>query len=305
MRWRRLGRLFVAKGQHEWMASHTALPIPRPLGDSRVRFYFGTRDAGNHSRVAWLDASVTTEGAEVEALCDGPALDPGPPGHFDDNGVHPGPVIERDGRLHMYFLGRSNGSAPLYYMAIGLAASDDEGATFERVHQAPIMTRSDVDPWMVSTPSVLSESGRWRMWYLSGTGWDLSADPPRSFYDIKYAESPDGISWQRDGRTAIPLEDDTTNIGAPSVEHVADGYRMWFSFSGRRQGYRIGYAESADGLEWSRRDGAGGLEPSGTGWDSEAVAYPAAFRLDGRLYLAYSGNGFGRDGFGLAVAEDA
>jgi hypothetical protein len=286
------------------MASHTAMPIPRPLGGSRVRFYFGTRDAHNHASVAWLDARVTPEGAEVERLCDEPALEAGPAGHFDDNGVHPGPTVERDGGLHMYFIGRSNGTPPLYYMAIGLAASTDDGDTFQRIRRAPVMSRSEADPWMVSTPCVLFEGGRWRMWYLSGMGWDLHADPPRSFYDIKCAESADGVTWHREGRVAIALDDETSNIGAPTVDRSANGYRMWFSYSGPGHGYRIGCADSADGFSWERRDSAAGLEPSGAGWDSDAVAYPAAFRLDGRLYLAYSGNGFGREGFGIAVAED-
>jgi hypothetical protein len=301
--WRRLGRLFVAEGQRPWMTSHTAVPIPRPLGGPRVRFYFATRDAANHAAVAWLDARVTPDGAEVEALSEEPALGAGPPGHFDDNGVYPGPVVERDGELCMYYVGRSNSTPPLYYMAIGLAASSDGGATFERAYRAPIMGRSEVDPWMVSTPCVLREPGGWRMWYLSGTGWDLDADPPRAFYDIKHAESTDGIAWRRDGRAAIGLGADTTNVSVPTVERASGGYRMWFSFIAPGHGYRIGYAESSDGLSWERRDRSGGLEPSGSGWDSDEVAYPGAFRLDGRLYLAYSGNGFGRDGFGIAVAE--
>ena len=39
------------------------------------------------------------------------------------------------------------------------------------------------------------------------------------------------------------------------------------------------------------------------GWDSEMVAYPAVFELDGRTYMLYAGNGNGKTGFGLAVLE--
>ena len=78
---------------------------------------------------------------------------------------------------------------------------------------------------------------------------------------------------------------------------------MWFA---RRQGeetYRIGYAESIDGLTWERKDHAAGLNVSDSGWDSEMVAYPHIFELDGHIYMLYLGNEVGRYGFGLAQLE--
>ena len=84
-----------------------------------------------------------------------------------------------------------------------------------------------------------------------------------------------------------------------------DLWRMWFGFVVDDGRYRIGYAESGDGVEWTRADEIGGLGPAGTDWESEAVSYPWVLRHDGRLHLLYNGNGFGRDGFGLAVEGDA
>lgn len=34
------------------------------------------------------------------------------------------------------------------------------------------------------------------------------------------------------------------------------------------------------------------------------VAYPHTFTVNGKRYLLYNGNAFGRDGFGVAVLED-
>lgn len=78
---------------------------------------------------------------------------------------------------------------------------------------------------------------------------------------------------------------------------------MWYCHRGRDYGYRIGYAESADGREWMRRDEDAGIDVSPEGWDSEMIAYPFVFDHDGSRYMLYSGNGFGRDGMGLAVLE--
>jgi hypothetical protein len=69
------------------------------------------------------------------------------------------------------------------------------------------------------------------------------------------------------------------------------------------QSYRLGYAESPDGLTWSRRDEQVGIEPSASGWDSEMMEYPYVFEHKGRKHMLYNGNGFGESGFGYAVLE--
>ena len=285
------------------MQSHTAMPTPRNARRHRAaRVLRDARDARQRPHVGWLNVELG-ETPRVARVATQPALGPGAPGHFDDNGVYPGPLVRRDGRLWMYYVGRSNGDPPLYYMAIGLAVSEDGGATFERAREAPLLARGEADPWMVSTPFVRVEGSRWRMWYLSGLGWDLERTPPRSYYHIKYAESDDGLAWRRDGAVCIDFEGDETNIAAPTVlPRDGSGYDMWYS---RYEGeYRIGYASSHDGIAWRRRDAEAGVQPGPEPWDAEGMAYPSAFVVDGRRHLLYSGNGFGRDGFGLAVEGD-
>jgi hypothetical protein len=302
MKWAKLGRVFCPDGHRTWMYSHAAVPTALRLRGGLYRIYFGTRDAENHPRIGFIEVDLD-EPLRVLRVSETPALDRGPLGYFDDNGVLPGPVVEAAGKLRMYFLGRNNGTRPLYYMAIGLAESEDGGVTFSRVTHAPVMSRSEHDPWMVSTPCVLYEGGRWRMWYLSGLGWDTSGDAIHSLYHVKYAESSDGLHWLRDGRVCIPLEAGETNIANPAVVREGDVYRMWYSKVVSGKGYRIGYAESKDGYEWQRMDSEVGISASSSGWDSECMAYPCVFEHKGRKYMLYSGNGFGREGFGIAVEE--
>jgi hypothetical protein len=77
---------------------------------------------------------------------------------------------------------------------------------------------------------------------------------------------------------------------------------MWFSARGAA--YHIGYAESHDGVSWERDDERAGIGSSGE-WDSEMQAYPAVFDDEGKRYLLYNGNGYGRTGVGWAVASSA
>lgn len=140
------------------------------------------------------------------------------------------------------------------------------------------------------------------MWYLSCTGWTLRDGQPEHHYHIKYAESADGLQWQRDGHVAIDYANDSEYaISRPSVLRDGDRWKMWYSFRG--ESYRIGYAESDDGKNWIRLDHLVGLDVSQSGWDSEMIEYPFVFDHKGRRYMLYNGNGYGRTGVGLAILD--
>lgn len=294
--WERLGLLFEPDERRWWQRSHAALPTVLELEGALRRVYFTSRDEHGRSHVGWFDLDL--ERRAVVRACEEPILAPGPRGHFDDSGVWASGVV-RDGDLvHLYTIGWNVGApAPMYYPSIGRASSTDGGEHFTEHGRAPVLARSEHDPWMVSGPFVLKEGERWRMWYLSGQGWEGE----RSRYDIKYAESADGVAWRREGQVSLAnREPSERNIARACVVPDGDGYRVWYS-SDRGAGYRIGYGESADGVSWERPDGSWGLAPSGDGWESDAVAYPFVTRHADTLYLLYNGNGFGRDGIGLAV----
>jgi hypothetical protein len=74
---------------------------------------------------------------------------------------------------------------------------------------------------------------------------------------------------------------------------------MWYSCRG--DAYRIGYAESSDGLRWERLDASAGIGVSARGWDAASIEYPAVIRTAGREWMFYNGNGYGRTGIGCAV----
>ena len=48
-----------------------------------------------------------------------------------------------------------------------------------------------------------------------------------------------------------------------------------------------------------------GLDRSADGWDSVMLTYTSLLRVSGKMLCFYNGNGFGRAGFGYAVAEDS
>lgn len=296
--WLKRGLVFQSVGQRPWMQSHATHPLALPLGGDRVRVYFSSRDDRQRSHLAWVELDMR-QPDRILAIAEEPALAPGPLGNFDDHGVYAGCIVRIDDELWCYYVGWNPGArGPLFYATLGLAISRDGGLRFERVSAAPILARSDLDPCGVLLAWIRREQGRWRMWYGSAFRWEEDEAGMRSFYDIKYAESDDGIAWHRTGHICVPLEGDERNVGHPMVVRDADRYRMWHS-SDAGDGYRIAYAESQDGLEW-RRHPHSGLAPGGGGWESQTVSHPHVFDHGGRRFMLYNGNRFGLTGFGLA-----
>ena len=277
------------------MLTHAAMPMPLRLDGSTYRVYFATRGPDQRARIGWVVVDLDRPGDVID-LSSEPALDVGVDDAFDRDGVYPGSPVHVDGAMRLYYSGRTNLDPPRYAMSIGLAESTDGGESFRRRDDAVVAATSE-DAMIVSTPWVLPNVAGWRMWFLCGRRWEGS----RSFYDLRAATSPDGLAWERRPGVAVGLGPGESNLAAPSVVRDEGGYRMWFAVDAGR-GYSIGYAESTDGETWERRDEVGGLAPDDDGWDAGAVAYPAAFRHGGALYLLYSGGRFGSSGIGLAVA---
>ncbi|SLM50307.1 conserved protein of unknown function [Nitrospira japonica] len=307
-RWEKKGLIYRPDARVAWMKSHCQLPVADQLDGSRYRVYFASRDELQRSHIGCIEIDLH-EPVKVLGSTVQPILSPGPTGHFDEHGVYPSSIVTVGNKKYLYFIGWNRGCRqPLFYASIGLAVSEDGGRSFERLFRSPIMARSEHDPCLVTSPNVFIDNDLWRMTYVSGIRWEESADGGlKSVYHIKYAESRDGISWTRDGTVAIDFASkDETNIARSSVLKFGGAYRMWYSTARLPvRPYRIGYAESDDGTRWTRIDEGVGFDVSDEGFDSEMICYPHVIHHENKLYMFYNGNGFGREGIGLAVADDS
>jgi hypothetical protein len=301
--WRRLGPIGSVAGTAPWARTHSALPATDPAGPDRWSLYVSSRDDQGRARIGRCELRLDPA-PSVSPLEQEPVLDLGPLGAFDDSGVTMSCVVTKNGRKYLYYTGWSRGVTVPFYLFIGLAISDDDGRTFRRLSNAPVVERSEEDPYLTASPFVLVEGGVWRMWYVSGSRWDRHEGQAQHFYHIKYTESPDGVTWRGRRRVAVDYASDEEHAFArPCVVREGNRYLMWYSYRGRR--YRIGGAQSSDGVTWTRRDEEMGFGPAGDSWESDMVAYPWVFDSDGRRYMLYNGNDYGRSGIGLAVHQAA
>lgn len=301
MKWVKKSRILEPPSTCDWMVSHAVLPTAERIEDDLYRIYFAGRDKHNRSHPGYILIDINRP-SETIFLADRPILECGPPGNFDDSGIMPSWVVDYQNTKYVYYAGWNRSVSVPFRNAMGLAISTDGGKTFRKYAQGPILDRSIHDPSFVGASCVLIENKLWRMWYLSCIGWELEADVPKHRYHIKYAESEDGIHWARNGVVCIDFKSsEEYAISRPSVLKEDGLYKMWYSYRGRS--YRIGYAESTDGLHWERRDHEAGIDVSESGWDSEMIEYPFVFDHKGERYMLYNGNGYGKTGIGLAVLE--
>jgi len=300
MTWSKEGRIFDPDGyRSEWMNSHAAVPVAEQIRGDRYRVYFSPRDGNNRSQIAFFEFSVNNPSRILE-VSRRPVFTHGSLGSFDVAGVMTSWLVNLPEEKRMYYIGWNLGVDVPFRNALGLAVSSDNGKTFQRYFEGPILDRSPVDPAFVASACVFHERGEWRMWYLSGLAWTRGRDGFQPRYHIKYAQSENGISWERTGHVCIDFQDKAEYaISRPCVIKEKGIYRMWYSYRGAS--YRIGYAESNDGLAWVRKDNEAGIDVSSSGWDSEMIEYPFVFQHEKTKIMLYNGNGYGKTGIGYAV----
>ncbi len=304
MRWRKRGLLYVPPGEEAWAQHYAFPPTPWLRPDGALRLFVAFCDADTVGRVGYVDVDAD-DPERILAVSPRPVLDIGEPGMFDENGVVPTCVVPVGDRLFMYYVGYQMGSKVRYFQFQGLAISSDGGESFQRAQRVPVLERSDAEP-LNRTSAFVREApgGGFQMWYVGGGEWTTVGEKPLPVYNLRYVESPDGVSWPDEGRVCIDFADEDEHaFGRPWVWEESGGLAMIYSIRTRSKDYRLGLARSADGTSWERRDEEVGIDVSDSGWDSEMVAYSAVVHSGERTFLFYNGNGRGRTGFGFAELE--
>ncbi len=307
--WVKLGKMFPPAGVAEEFGQ-----VPFAVtSDEFIRVYFSSRgesdsDGKFMSFGAFVDLLPSKNDDEFQ-LREGVTtfLRPGTCGGFDDFGAMPGSTVRIKNRTRIYYCGWQRPKDRPYKWSIGIAEQDSDKPNRHARGLGPVVLSKEFE--LAACPIVFSDDSGLRMFFLGSTEWIVDPESNRleSTYLLYGARSSDGVHWLVDDKPLV----------APCVEHESqtsatvlvddDGLHLIFSYRdglGFRntpgRGYRLGYAFSTDGNVWMRADHLVNLGTSESGWDSEMVCYPSAFVWNKKVYLLYSGNSFGRFGFGLA-----
>ncbi len=303
--WEKKGLLFKPEGQFGMINSHAQVPTLL-LKEKTLRVYFSYRPERGLSLTTYLDLDINNL-ANILYIHSRPILEVGEPGMFDEHGIMPSSVIEKNGLIYMYYSGWQRSTTVPYNNYTGLAVSEDGGNSFKKYFKGPVLDRTPLELFSATSPLVMIVEDKWHCWYSSGTHWHKINNKFEHTYDLKYAHSKDGINWAQPNKIAIPQKNEFEAIVKPAIIHINGTYHMWYSYRGSHNfratgdSYRIGYAVSTDLKNWTRKDSEAGIVLSKNGWDSKMMAYPAVIKIKDKIIMVYNGNDFGAEGFGYAV----
>lgn len=314
-RWKKLGRVFDPEtvDGRAWLKQFAQAPSI-VVFDAFVRVYFSTRplpdERGQYCSYSGYVDLDRGNLMNVLRVSEDPVLPLGESGTFDEFGTYPISVLPDGKDFVAYYAGWTRCESVPFNVGIGMARSTNGGVSFEKVGKGPVLPYSVDEPFILSGPKIRRFGDTWQLWYIAGSKWIIADGKPEPVYRIRMACSDDGIHWIKQNRNLIPARIEENEAQAsPDVIFKNGRYHMFFcyrystSYRGKEHGYRIGYASSNDMYHWDRDDSKAGINISDEGWDSEMVAYPHVFELDGETYMLYLGNQVGKHGFGLAKLE--
>ena len=214
-----------------------------------------------------------------------------------EENINRGTFLYKDGLMYLFYTGQKDGKS-----CIGLAKSSD-GRNFERVGDNPIVTPElDFETAAVMNPCVIydDEKKTFRMWYAAGENFEPDV--------ISYAESEDGISWEKHG--VVMAADKTkeyqkAKVGACDIARLDDGrYCMAYIAYQNVDVARICLAYSENGIDnWVYDKDNPILSPEKGKWDSSAVYKPTFVFEKDRKLIWYNGRRNEKESIGFALKD--
>lgn len=317
MKWNKIGKIFdprdhkLANNCYEYAQSPQLIEF-----EDFIRIYFSTRHRESTgkfiSHISYIEMDKSFN--FINKISDHLIIPMGALGCYDEHGIFPFNVLRDENRILGFIGGWTRRVSVDIETSIGLSISNDQGLTFNRIGDGPILTATLDEPFLVGDPFVLKINDKYHMWYIYGVRWIVNPNNlvKERVYKIGHAISSDAINWVKTNRQLI---DDKLNENEcqalPSVIFHNGKYHMIFCYrqaigfrESSKAAYRLGYAYSIDGMSWIRDDENIGIETSIDSWDSDMMCYPHLCSVNEKIYLLYNGNFFGKTGFGLAVLDD-
>ena len=311
--WKKLGKVFdpTRHTTGPWMKEFAQAPNTLIL-DHAVRVFFSCRPLPDSNKqatsyIGYVDLDKQ-ELTNVLGISERPVLKLGGAGAFDEFGTMPITLVPKKNEVWGYYGGWTRCDSVPFNIAIGLCISRDKGETFSKYGSGPVLSYTPEEPFLVGVPKIRRFDDTFYLFYTAGKRWIVVDGRPEAVYKIRMAISKDGIHWKKQNKDLIAdrLGENEAQAGA-DVIHKNGTYHMFFCYrhtsdfrTNKSRTYRIGYASSANLVDWERNDSEAGIDVSPDGWDSEMISFPHVFDLNHKTYLLYLGNQFGRKGFGIA-----
>ncbi len=211
---------------------------------------------------------------------------------YETHGVGQANVIFINDIYKMWYLGDAGGSNKYVMYAESM-----DGINWNRPVSGPVLSPGPPGSWddlAVHPGAVIYDNGNYYMFYC---GWS----DPNGRWNVGYAESIDGINWNKH---PSPVLMGTSGweyqIGPSSAIKIDSTYYLYY-YMRNSSNRRIGLATSTDRINWSRYPGNPIMtydEP----WEEGGVHYPSVYK-NGNQYVMIFMNAIAT-GFGKAISAD-
>ncbi|MCK9208533.1 MAG: hypothetical protein M0P66_15575, partial [Salinivirgaceae bacterium] len=262
-KWEKLGRVFnpLNVTGRFWLSEFAQAPSTLEFEDF-IRVYFSSRssrDINNQfvSYSSYIDLD-RKDLFKIINIADKPVLSLGNKGSFDEFGTYPFSPIRKGKEIWGYYAGWTRCESVPFNTAIGLGISRDNGKTFEKIGNGPILSYTLNEPFILSGPKIRSFNNKYYLFYIAGKKWLTIDGNPEMSTKIRVAISEDGVKWDKQNTNLIldKLSEDEAQA-SPDVFFANDKYHMFFCYwdpnSFRKtKARRIGYASSLDLINWVR-----------------------------------------------------
>jgi predicted GH43/DUF377 family glycosyl hydrolase len=175
-----------------------------------------------------------------------PVFTIGSPDKFDNKSIYDIQVMFINNNYRMFYSG-GNGVTD----GIGVAYSSDGVNWIRENNGNPVLSSGAVgkfDSKYIRKPTVVFDGTEYKMWYIGGNG--------NASLMVGFATSTDGITWLRQNNGDPILAGssgkfDSSGIYRCSVVFDGAEYKMWYTGKNSSGSYNIGYATSANGINWN------------------------------------------------------
>lgn len=288
----------------DWYKKNSMVPVPYILNDKIIRIFFTMCDNENVGRIGYIDVDIENPG-KILGYSKKPLIDIGPDGTYDDNGVVTSSLFLENNRLYLFYSGYELCVKVPYRIMCGVAVSDDNGQTFVKHSRAALLPAIDDELYNRCAPYVMQgKNGGYQLFYLgdSDKKWVMDVRGKMvPVYTMKTVWSENLLNYPlHSGEVVMPfLNDDECGITLPNIWKDNGKYKMIYSIRSVKSGYKLGYAESIDGVHFKRMDDR--LEFVGgenSDWDNEMMCFGQVLHTKQGTYIFYSGNHYGMGGIG-------
>ena len=313
IKWQKKGRIFCSNDfDLPWFTKNGMVPLPFIKSNEILRIFVTMCDDRNIGRIGYVDVDPMCP-ERILGYSHEPVLDIGEDGKFDDNGVVTASLYSENGKLYMLYSGYQSCLNVPYMIYAGIAVSMDNGDSFTKLtRDVPLLDRIDGEWGTRCVPTIRRENGCYKMWYTadSAYAWCVGDNGKKEpYYDLKYMESAELLSWPRQSHTALSFANAGEHgIGMGTIWRQGGEYHLIFTLRTLDGSSRLGYATSVNGKNFIRKDNGLLFLPVGNevtaeraDFDVEMMCYPERLTVCESTYLFYSGNHYGRGGVGYAV----